>query len=74
MGAVCCSGSSTTAEPNAKDIAQPTQPQPGRSKPYEVAQPQGLQFGYQSNFAELYDVGDELGKGQYGTTFVYASC
>ena len=73
MGGVCC-GPSTTAEPNSTDAAQPTQPQASRSKPYEVPQQQGLHFGYQSDFSELYEVGSELGKGQYGTTYVYAPC
>lgn len=77
MGAVCCGGeASITAVPksNTANVAQPTQPQPSRSKQYETPQQKGLEFGYQTNFPELYDVGEELGKGQYGTTFVYASC
>jgi hypothetical protein len=74
MGAACC-GASKTAEPiNATNVEQPTQTQPSRAKDYEASGEQGLQFGYQKNFLELYVVGNELGKGQYGTTFVYASC
>lgn len=76
MGAACCGGHAETAEPNSKkEVTEPAQPQSSRAKAYEAQpQPQGLQFGYEPNFAELYDVGKELGKGQYGTTYVYASC
>jgi flagellar biosynthesis/type III secretory pathway protein FliH len=68
MGAVCCGGRSSDAGEKGASQSQET----AREAQYEPTQNQRLEFGYQKNFSECYSLGSELGRGQYGTTFVYA--
>lgn len=66
MGGACsfCGTDSQTQE-DTQDHAKHNQ----KSSAYAVPQKKALDFEFRKDFKDIFSVGKELGKGQYGTTF-----